>query len=279
MPSYIAGQEVAADQFRAQHGEDRILAREFAGRRDGYFVEVGAYNGESYSNTFYLEKSLGWSGVLVEADPALATKCTEIRPGGRTVNCAAVAPGSPDQVTFEVVEGCQWVSSLSVSKSMLKRIEDIPVTIRRVTVPARTLDAILEECGAPRGIDFISIDVEGHEHAVLQGFTPGRWDPKVVMLERNHHLPDARIMRYMHANGFRWRRTTGPNDWFYSEAASAPARYRFRLFLRYYLPKYLTLWMPVMNGPVKRAVKWTLRKVGALEMLRRRRSAHRRATH
>jgi FkbM family methyltransferase len=267
---------MAADQFRAQHGEDRILSREFAGRRDGYFVEVGAYNGESYSNTFYFEKSLGWTGVLVEADPALADKCVAVRPGGRTINCAAVAPGSPSEVTFEVVDGCQWVSSLSVSKSMLKRIEDIPVTIRRVTVPARTLDAILEECGAPKGIDFISIDVEGHEYAVLQGFTPERWAPGVIILERNHHLPDARIMRYMNANGFHWRRTTGPNDWFYSNAASAPARYRGRLFLRYYLPKYLTLWKPVMNGPLKRGIKAALRKVGLLDVLRRRRLAYRR---
>ncbi|MDB5171655.1 MAG: FkbM family methyltransferase [Phycisphaerales bacterium] len=266
---------MSANEFRAQHGEDRILAREYAGKRSGYYVEVGAYNGESYSNTFYLEKSLGWTGVLVEADPALASKCRAVRPNSKTFNCAAVSPGSPAEVTFEVVEGCQWVSSLSVTGAMLKRIEDIPVTIRRMTVTAKTLDVILQECGAPTGIDFISIDVEGHEHGVLQGFTPTRWNAKTIILERNHHMPDARIMRYMHANGFRWRRTTGPNDWFYAAGACPSSRYRCWLFFRYYLPKYLTFWKPVLNGPVKRCIKWPLRKLGVLDMIRRRRLAHR----
>ncbi|HET6250834.1 MAG TPA: FkbM family methyltransferase [Tepidisphaeraceae bacterium] len=256
-----------SSEFKAQYGEDRILAREFAQRTGGYFVEVGSYNGESYSNTYYLEKSLGWTGVLIEADPKLHEQGAKIRPKSVNVNCAAVAPGSSETVTFEIVEGCKWVSSVSVSDNMLKRIEDIPINIRKVTVPARTLDTILQEAGAPQGIDFLSIDVEGHEWPVLQGFDAARWKPKVIILERNDHFPDRRIMQYMQSHGYGWRRTTGCNDWFYAgEAASA--MYGARLFGLFLLPKYLTFWQPVLNGPVKRAIKQALRKTGLLEGVR-----------
>ena len=38
-------------------------------QRGGIFVEAGAYNGEELSNSLYLERELGWSGLLVEPDP------------------------------------------------------------------------------------------------------------------------------------------------------------------------------------------------------------------
>jgi FkbM family methyltransferase len=268
--SAIEGQRrrTPVEHFRAQYGEDRILARELSEKRGGYYVEVGSYNGESYSNTYYFEKSLDWTGVLIEADPELVKKCVAVRPKSTTVNCAAVSPGSPNEITFEVVEGCQWVSSIHVTEAMRKRIEDIQTTIRKVTVPAKTLDVILEECDAPHEIDFITIDVEGHELGVLQGFTPSKWNPRTIILERNHHLPDPQIMRYMHANGFRWQRTTGCNDWFQAAAAGSSLTYRFRIFSLYYLPKYLTIWKPLLDGPVKRGVKGLLRKIGVLDAIR-----------
>ena len=54
--------------FRAQNGEDRWLDTYFQGKREGYFVEVGAYDGVDLSNTYHFEQ-IGWHGVLVEPDP------------------------------------------------------------------------------------------------------------------------------------------------------------------------------------------------------------------
>jgi len=167
----------ASSLIQIQYGEDRILAAEFADKHDGYFVEVGSYNGESYSNTYYLERTMGWSGVLVEADPALHETWCQDPTQERECELCAVAPNSPATVTFEVVEGCKWVSSLSVSDSMLKRIEDIPTEIRKVTVPARTLDTILSDPTPHAGSTSVSIDVEGTNGRVA-GFTPSRWKPK-----------------------------------------------------------------------------------------------------
>ena len=52
-------------------------------------------------------------------------------------------------------------------------------------------------------------------------------------------------------------RTTGCNDWFYDGATGEPS-YRLKLFFRYYLPKYLTIWKPVLNGPAIRKADFSM---------------------
>ena len=51
--------------YKAQFGEDRILWQVFRRRPSGYFIEVGAYDGVTLSNTYFLEQ-MGWCGLLVE---------------------------------------------------------------------------------------------------------------------------------------------------------------------------------------------------------------------
>lgn len=259
--------------FGAQFGEDRLLAEHFEGRRDGFYVEVGAYDGVEGSATAYFDH-VGWRGILVEAVPELAERCRTARPRAQTVNCAAVAAGAPSEVEFEVVEGSPGVSSLSslaVRRDELQAVAHIAdrVRIRRVTVAAKTLDQILADGGAPR-VDFVTIDANGHEWGVLQGFTLQRWQPDVVIVERLGHLPDRTILRHMHAHGYAFRRRTGVNDWFVraADGSSLGPRYRAWLLGRHHLPKYLTVFMPLLRGPVRRTLKRGLVRLGLLDAAR-----------
>jgi len=86
--------------YPAQFGEDHELERRFRGRT-GYFLDIGAADGYEFSNTYRLEQ-LGWTGVLIEANPAEAAACTTARPRSRVVNCAAVAPGTDQNVVFQI---------------------------------------------------------------------------------------------------------------------------------------------------------------------------------
>ena len=54
--------------------------------------------------------------------------------------------------------------------------------IAAYTVPCLRLDRILEEAGFPR-LDYLTIDVEHHEQAVLAGFTTERWKPQIIVVE------------------------------------------------------------------------------------------------
>jgi FkbM family methyltransferase len=240
-----------APSFHSQFGEDRLLAERFAGVEHGYFAEIGAYDGVSFSNTYYFEQ-LGWDGVLVEANPALAESCRVLRPRASVFACAVVAPGAPPIATFEIADGDPALSSLAITRDMLRRVPGRKVS--RLTVPARTLDDVLRASGLPQ-LDFITIDVEGHEYEVLQGFSIDHWAPRIVILERNTHLPDPRIMRFMHQHSYALERTTGVNDWFVrtNNHHVTGVQYRTRLLARYYAPKLLTVWRPCVRSVLLRA--------------------------
>ena len=69
-----------------------------------------------------------------------------------------------------------------------------PVLESRV-VHTMTLDEILSEHRTPEGLDYLSIDVEGHELEVLGGFDVQRWKPKVITIEYNYDAIRADVIR------------------------------------------------------------------------------------
>lgn len=257
-----------AAPYHSLTGEDRLLAAHFAGRPPGFYVEVGAYDGVEMSNTLHFERA-GWRGILVEADPDLAAACARNRPGAATVHAAAVAPGGPPAVAFEICEDAPALSSLALAPGDLWRLEIQTGgrRVRRVEVPARTLDDILAEAGAP-AVDFMTIDVEGHEWAVLQGLSLDRWQPEVLLVERNGPLPDRHLLGLIHRHGYVFTRRTGTNDWFLRAGPAAPARPGYRLWLWWRL--YLLGAPPIA---AKAAAKWLLVRLGlfrrAKSLLRR----------
>jgi FkbM family methyltransferase len=208
----------AEELYKAQHGEDKQLAKHFDRKKDGFYVEVGAFDGVEFSNTYYFEQ-IGWTGVLIEADPVVADKCRKNRTGSQVVNCAAVAPGTEAEVELDVVEGAEYFSSRCFKPEVFYK-ENLP-PVHKILVPARTLDAMLEQCNVTR-IDFLTIDVEGFEYDVLQGFTIAKYSPEIVIVERFHQglFPDWKIVKYMHRNGYYYGRITGCNDWFIRAAAN-----------------------------------------------------------
>ena len=247
--------------YRSQHGEDRLLSGHFGPGHRGYYVEVGAFNGVDLSNTYFFEQ-IGWTGVLVEPNPGLAEHCRSARPGSKVFQGAAVAPGTPPTVTLEIAQDDGLYSSLAMDRRQREKVQRYTgqVRLQPVDVPARTLDAILEEAGAPEGgVDFVSIDVEGYEWSVLQGFTPSRWAPRVILLERDNAAPPVAIARYLYRHGYRLARRTGVNDWYLRGEASGAADYA-RLVGEYYVLRPAVGLIKALARPVVRPVREALRR-------------------
>ncbi len=168
---------------------DRKLAK-YLDFRSGFFIEAGANDGYSQSNTYYLEKKLGWRGILVEGIPELYEKCRSLRSNSEVINCALVRDASQTPVVnmhfahlMSVVEG-----SLGDTDEQRKHIET-GLEVQRlegtysVEVPARTLESVLENIPIPEEIDFFSLDVEGGDLAVLQGLNLARFRPRSILVE------------------------------------------------------------------------------------------------
>jgi FkbM family methyltransferase len=156
----------------------------------GYFVDVGAHDGRSYSNTFHLEK-LGWKGILIE--PILPTyfRLKQIRNPhtNHFVNSACVSFDYPDSnlemsygdlmsiaPSISRLNSEEWVAG---STTFLNRNEDNAVT----WVPAKTLNSIMQELQSPEHLEFLSIDVEGAELEVLKGIDFLNYEIDIICVE------------------------------------------------------------------------------------------------
>jgi FkbM family methyltransferase len=205
--------------------ETRLVAA-FFGDRPGYFVEVGANEPQLRSQTWHLEQA-GWTGVLVEPQPELADKLR----AARRAKVFAVACSSSENAgrTLRLHVAGPLSSLDRAQMSPGARPETV------IEVPVRTLDSILEEVGAPDTLDFLSIDVEGHEVEVLRGLDIARWRPRLILLE--DHVADLSRHRFLDTIGYRIIRRYDSNGWYVpKESAARPGWVeRWHILRKYYL--------------------------------------------
>ncbi len=198
--------------FRSQFGEDLYLWELFDGKRTGFFVEVGAFDGHDQSVTWAFEK-IGWVGLLIEAIPERAEQCRTNRPNSTVVHAALGQPDSPDSIEFTVVQGANSAAMLSYDPKRSRTTEHIDIirtlgaSTRNVRVPLRTMDSVLNELagtssGPTDGIDFAVIDVEGAELSLLKGWDLDRWQPRVLIVEDNTMGRDSVVLDYLRAQGY-----------------------------------------------------------------------------
>jgi FkbM family methyltransferase len=183
--------------------EDQLKKAFFGDARTGFFVEVGANDPQQMSQTWHLEQ-LGWTGILIEPQPALAEELRR----RRRAKVFAVACSSP-QLSGRTVP--LHLSDIHSSLNPHFFVAGAHTT-GVIEVPLRTLDEILSEAQAPIPIDFLSIDVESHEIDVIAGLDLAKWRPRLILIE--DLAMDLRLHRLLVSRGYKWVRRTGLNAWY-----------------------------------------------------------------
>lgn len=199
--------------YHSQFGEDRILDGFFKGRKTGVCVEVGANDGITGSNSYFFEKQ-GWTCVLVEPNVEL---CVEIRRNRTAILFECAASDRAGTATLQVAEGAAFahaISTLEADGDAVRRIDTAGFTARPVEVPLRRLDDLLVEAGVTAPIDFMTIDVEGHEMSVLAGFSVLDWTPTILIVEDNDSFGNRSVARHLAQFGYVPFLRTGVNDWY-----------------------------------------------------------------
>ncbi|MBA3734343.1 MAG: FkbM family methyltransferase [Actinobacteria bacterium] len=189
----VAAGDRARPEARSQNGEDALLWDLVGDREEGFFIEAGAYDGYEFSVS-YLFECAGWAGLLVEPLADRAAQAADRRKGSRVVTAALSRPGAPATATFTRDE-IEWYSKLG---------EGEHGSVVRVT----TLDALLD--GHTGGIDFVVLDLEGHELAALEGFDLERWRPSALLVENNDAA--VAVRRYVGERGYDHVLTFAHND-------------------------------------------------------------------
>jgi FkbM family methyltransferase len=173
------------DSFRSQVGQDRWVAETLAFKRDGYFVDIGAYDGVHISNSYYLEKELGWRGICAEANFELYQKLVM----SRSVACDLCAVNSYNGI-------CKFQP-----QDLSGKVQDAGQV-----VPSKTLEAILDQHAAPKIVDYLSLDVEGLEFEILKVFPFDKYSFKLITVEHNLYLNGpqlkTQLKEVLTANGY-----------------------------------------------------------------------------
>lgn len=159
---------------------------------EGFYVELGANNGVSQSNSLYFELKRNWKGVLIEPSPYNFQKCIANRGLNNSIFCNAC-------VGFEYKEkyvDIKYANLMSISNNLdldlinkKNHIQEAKKHLKSNEIvfsfgaKSRTLNDILDEAKAPRVIDFLSLDVEGAELEVLKGVDFEKYKFKYLLIE------------------------------------------------------------------------------------------------
>lgn len=180
----------------SQHGEEVLIRDFFQDRKNGFFLDVGCAWPVHYSNTYYLEKELGWSGIGVDAIADHARRWRNRRPRSKFFNFI-VADHSEGVESFYRTESGELlgISTLTPRAALGRKHEWEEIHVRTIT-----LTDLLDQNGVSK-IDLLSMDIEGAELIALAGFDINRFEPELVVVEV-HAVARAPVQEYFSAHGY-----------------------------------------------------------------------------
>lgn len=188
----------------SQMQQDLIAYKFFAiyPPKSGFFIDVGAFDGVKYSNTrlFYQK---GWGGICFEPVEKNYRKLEECYVNTNVITVKAAITdftGTLDLNVATIPWSPDWGSDVSsASDDVVKKWDRYQW--EKETVPAFTLNSALEKYGI-NVVDYVSIDVEGQEVAVLRGFDLHKYHPALVIVEYSSQEEEMELRMLMSANGY-----------------------------------------------------------------------------
>jgi len=162
----------------ASNREDVVLRRAFAEQETGFFIDIGACNPVYASITKHFSDR-GWCGVNVEPIPSQAELFRPLRPRDVTV-CAGISDRIGETAFYEIKED---VALSTFSERQALEYQQNGFTVVSYKVPLLTLAELCKRHVDERTIDFLCIDVEGDERAVLLGADFRKWRPRILVIE------------------------------------------------------------------------------------------------
>ncbi len=162
----------------SQCGEDRLVWKLFGYRPTGTYVDIGCFHPTNYSVT-YLMYCAGWRGLVVDADQQYLPLYAQARPEDIVHNCAV--SDTSGAATLLLFEG----GSMNTLDPAVAAKYSAETTAKRAgtrQVEVRRLDELLDATGIAH-VDFLNVDVEGGDLAVLRSNDWQRREPAIIAVE------------------------------------------------------------------------------------------------
>jgi FkbM family methyltransferase len=197
---------------QSQLGQDIFALFELGFKTGGYFVEFGATDGISLSNTYVLEKEFGWRGII--AEPAMRWHKDLKSNRNCHVELKCVWRDSGSVLTFHETDQGEYSTIDSYSSSDIHN--QGRTHGRKYSVSTISLEDLLDKYNAPKTIEYLSIDTEGSEYEILSGVDFNRYNFRVITCEHNFSPQRERVFSLLTEKGYhrQFERISSFDDWY-----------------------------------------------------------------
>ena len=221
--------------YKSQIGQDKYFIENInKNKLNGFFVDVGAHNGITFSNTYCLEKHLNWNGLCIEVNDPIFEQLQE----NRSCICVNECVYSTSGLELEIE--IPLSNAIPEGNDMLIQIKDQPVnefawrsqfiTTNNIKKKSKTLTDIFEEHNVPNIINYMSIDIEGSDLDALKGIDFAKYTIEFLTIEwggGRGKLPYLEsIKQFLHSKGYSMHRI---NE-FDAEFCNIPSMNSFDVF-------------------------------------------------
>lgn len=194
-------------------------------KKYGTFVEFGATDGKTYSNTYRLEKEYEWNGFLSEPNKdfnrylKINRKCTISNDliyskTGEIVDFSIFGESSPK----EIIDKFESALLSGISKNLQKdKSSKYRGNQKLISLKTISLNDYFEKYNIPKDLDYLSIDTEGSEYEIIKNFDLSVFRPKIITIEHNQNKNKNNIFNYLTSHNYKldYEDISDNDFWFY----------------------------------------------------------------
>jgi FkbM family methyltransferase len=180
-------------KFYSQQSEDVILWKKHLNYRNGFFIELGAMDGVTYSNTKFFEDYLGWTGILIEPEKNQFQRLKANRP--KCTNLEYAISEVRGEVVFNSRNGGDsggGIASTHIDTTINEKDNYVVQSL-----PFRDVFSLVP---LPPKVDLFCVDVEGGEWGVISTFPFEQIPVKLVLMETHPNSKELARCREVLAN-------------------------------------------------------------------------------
>jgi len=194
---------------RGQTGQVDLILKYFNNKKNGFFIEAGAWDGEDLSNTIFMETQMDWTGLLVEPNNGVYQKLLGKKRNAHSINSCLSIKGYAEKVKFDTADVFGAIEDqdnpnkddlLDLRNRYQNQFRNKDVARESVLVQCFPLYSLLLSLGNPR-VDFMSLDIEGSELDVLRTIPFDKVHIELFLIETAHSNVTA-ITQLMRQNGY-----------------------------------------------------------------------------
>ena len=209
-------------KFHSINSIDKKLAK-YLNYKNGFYVELGANDGITQSNTLYFEKKRNWNGVLVEPNPYLFHSCWLYRNLNNKVFCNACTSFDYQNKFVEITYSNLMSTAIDLESDLVDKtifLEHAKDHLDNDFQPynfgsiAKPLNDILIDSNAPHIIDLLSLDVEGAEIEVLKGINHKQFRFKFICVECRDI---AKLETFLNLNNYKIIEQLSTHDYLFQD--------------------------------------------------------------